>query len=181
MTHLAKKIPNALTILRILLIPVLVVSFYFEGKMISYISTGIFIFASVTDYVDGLLARHWGAQTNFGRMLDPIADKMLVTSTLIMLVDRHIAPVLPIVIILCREIFVSGMREYFASTKKKIRVRFLGKLKTAVQMIAITILLLGNEVLGDNAEMLGLATLWMAAVMTLLSGFFYFVEGMKHL
>ena len=176
-----KNIPNSLTILRIFLIPVLVVSFYFDGQTANYISTGIFIFASITDYVDGFLARHWSAQTNFGRMLDPIADKMLVASTLLMLVDKHMAPVIPIVIILCREIFISGMREYLASIRKTIHVKFIGKLKTVIQMCAIIILLLGNEVLGRNAEVFGLIALWVAAVFTLMSGLSYFIEGVKHL
>lgn len=176
-----KNIPNSLTILRILLIPVLIVSFYFEGKTSNYISTGIFIFASITDYVDGFLARYWSAQTNFGRMLDPIADKMLVASTLLMLVDKNMAPVIPIVIILCREIFISGMREYLASIRKTIHVKFIGKVKTAIQMCAIIILLLGNEVLGQSAEIFGLIAVWGAAVLTLVSGLSYFVEGVKHL
>ena len=176
-----KNIPNSLTIMRIFLIPVLVVSFYFDGRTANYISTGIFIFASITDYVDGFLARYWSAQTNFGRMLDPIADKMLVASTLLMLVDKNMAPVIPIVIILCREIFISGMREYLGSIRKTIHVKFIGKLKTVIQMCAIIILLLGNEVLGSNAEVLGLITLWGAAVFTLISGLSYFIEGIKHL
>jgi CDP-diacylglycerol--glycerol-3-phosphate 3-phosphatidyltransferase len=114
-------------------------------------------------------------------MLDPIADKMLVASTLLMLVDRHMAPVIPIVIILCREIFISGMREYLASIKKIIHVKFIGKLKTAIQMFAIVILLLGDEVLGSYAEVLGLVALWGAAVLTLVSGLSYFIEGIKHI
>jgi CDP-diacylglycerol--glycerol-3-phosphate 3-phosphatidyltransferase len=170
-----KSIPNALTVLRIILIPILIISFYLEGKMSHYVSAGIFIFASITDYVDGVLARYWKAQSNFGRMLDPIADKMLVASTLLMLVDQRIAPVIPIVIILCREIFVSGMREYLGSIQKAIPVRFVGKLKTAIQMVAIITLLLGeNGVFGE-------ACLWVAAILTLLSGAFYFVEGLKHI
>lgn len=172
---IVKNIPNALTVLRIILIPILIISFYLEGKMSHYVSAGIFIFASITDYVDGVLARYWKAQSNFGRMLDPIADKMLVASTLLMLVDQRIAPVIPIVIILCREIFVSGMREYLGSIQKAIPVRFVGKLKTAIQMIAIITLLLGeNGVFGE-------VCLWIAAILTLLSGAFYFVEGLKHI
>ncbi len=170
-----KSIPNALTVLRIILIPILIISFYLEGKMSHYVSAGIFIFASITDYVDGVLARYWKAQSNFGRMLDPIADKMLVASTLLMLVDQRIAPVIPIVIILCREIFVSGMREYLGSIQKAIPVRFVGKLKTAIQMVAIITLLLGeNGAFGEGC-------LWVAAILTLLSGVFYFVEGLKHI
>ena len=176
-----KNIPNALTLLRILLIPVLVISFYLEGKTSNYVSAGIFIFASITDYVDGLLARYWKVQTNFGRMLDPIADKMLVASTLLMLVDRKIASVIPIVIILCREIFVSGMREYLASIQKTIPVRYVGKLKTTIQMTAIIILLLGSNIPFQNMDLIGEIFLWIAAALTLTSGFLYCVEGLKHI
>lgn len=180
-SKILRNIPNALTMLRILLIPVLVVSFYLEGVMSHYVSVGIFVFASITDYVDGLLARRLKVQTNFGRMLDPIADKMLVASILLMLVDRHIASVVPIVIILCREIFVSGMREYLASIHKTIPVRFIGKIKTAMQMIAIVMLLLGEDNLIPHSILIGQISLWSAAVLTLISGFFYFVEGLQHI
>ena len=174
------NIPNTLTILRIVLIPVLILSFYLEGKTSHYVSSGIFIFASITDYIDGLLARYWKVQSNFGRMLDPIADKMLVSSTLVMLVDKKIAPVVPIIAILCREIFVSGMREYMALKKKTISVKFLGKLKTAIQMIAIIILLLGQENLPlPHANTLGHTCLWIAAVLTVISGYVYCRESIK--
>ncbi len=181
MKKFLKSIPNILTILRIIMIPILVASFYFAGKTSNYISAGIFIFASITDYADGFLARYLKAQTNFGRMLDPIADKMLVASTLLMLVDKQMVPVIPIVIILCREIFISGMREYLGAKKKIMNVKFIGKLKTVTQMGAIIILLLGDEVLGIHAEVGGLIFLWCAAVLTLVSGFSYFIAGIKHL
>jgi cardiolipin synthase len=177
-----KNIPNALTILRIILIPILVVSFYLEGKASHYVSSGIFIFASITDYIDGVLARYWRVQSNFGRMLDPIADKMLVVSTLVMLVDRKIAPVIPIVAILCREIFVSGMREYMASKKKVMSVRFIGKLKTAVQMTAIITLLLGEDNLPfANMKIIGQVCLWIAAILTIISGYIYCRDSMRRI
>lgn len=175
-----RTIPNVLTITRMLLIPVLVVSFYLEVKASHYVSAGIFIFASITDYIDGTLARRWQAQTNFGRMLDPIADKMLVISTLIMLVDQKIAPVIPIIIIICREILVSGMREYLASIHKTLPVMFMGKIKTAIQMTAIIVLLLGEYVPLNLSALAGEACLWAAAAMTLVSGMFYFIEGIKN-
>jgi cardiolipin synthase (CMP-forming) len=176
-----KIIPNFLTIFRILLIPVLVVFFYLESSWAHYIVAGIFIFASITDYIDGSLARKLKAQSDFGKMLDPIADKMLVVSTLVMLVDRRMAPVIPILAIICREIFVSGMREYFATIKIKIRVNILGKAKTIIQMIAIIILLLGSQATGWlHAEMIGEIAIWIAAVMTLVSGYVYLHEGFKH-
>ncbi len=177
-----KDIPNILTIVRIGLIPVLVVSFYLDGVLAHYIATSIFVFASITDYFDGILARYLKAQSNFGRMLDPIADKMLVSSTLLMLVDRKMAPVFPIIAILCREIFVSGMREYLAEQKVKMPVNFLGKLKTVVQMIAIIVLLLGEEGSGISyANEIGQFSIWFAAALTIISGYVYVKEGVKHI
>lgn len=176
-----KDIPNILTILRILLIPVLVLFFYIEGIVAHYIVAGIFIFASITDYIDGSLARKLNANSNFGRMLDPIADKMLVVSTLLMLVDKRMAPVIPIVAILCREICVSGMREYLASYKIKMPVSLLGKIKTVIQMTAIIILLLGNDIIGvEYANYIGNVTIWIAASLTVFSGYIYVKEGLKH-
>ncbi len=177
-----KNIPNALTILRIALIPVLVMSFYLESRASHYVSTGIFIFASITDYIDGLLARYWKVQSNFGRMLDPIADKMLVVSTLVMLVEQKIAQVIPIIAILCREIFVSGMREYMASKQKAMPVRFIGKIKTAIQMTAIIILLLGEDNLPfANINVIGQICLWVAAALTIISGYIYCKVNIKHI
>jgi CDP-diacylglycerol--glycerol-3-phosphate 3-phosphatidyltransferase len=149
--------------------------------MSHYISAGIFIFASITDYIDGFLARYWQVQTNFGRMLDPIADKMLVASTLLLLVDQQLAPTIPIVIILCREIFVSGMREYLGVKSKKIPVKFIGKIKTFLQMAAIIIILLGDVSPPIASPKLGEILLWIASIMTLISGYLYCKEGFKDL
>lgn len=164
------------------MIPVLVVSFYMEGVIAQYVTAGIFIFASITDYIDGILARRWRAQTTFGRILDPIADKMLVVATLVMMVDRNLAPVVPILAILCREILVSGMREYLAEIRVALPVTFLAKIKTAVQMIAIILILLGNEGSGIvYAFQVGTAALWVAAGLTVMTGYLYLREGVKHL
>ncbi len=177
-----KEIPNILTVFRIILIPILVMSFYIDTKASRYIYTGIFIFASITDYIDGLLARLWKAETNFGRMLDPIADKMLVVSTLLMLVYKGMAPVIPIVAILCREIFVSGMREYLGESKIVLPVNILGKIKTAVQMIAIIVIMIGSDLVSwKYIQNIGEISLWVAAILTIVSGFIYCREGMKHI
>ncbi len=177
-----KGVPNMLTAVRILLIPVLVICFYLEGRVARYVSVAIFIFASITDYIDGALAKRWGAQTNFGRMLDPIADKMLVSSILLMLVDKKMAPVFPIIAILCREFFVSGMREYLAEIKIVMRVNVLGKIKTTVQMVAVILLLLGEAASGiSHAEQAGQVAIWIAACLTLISGYVYFRECISHM
>ena len=171
-----KNIPNILTLLRIALIPVLVGTFYIESKFSHYVATGIFIFASITDYFDGFLARVWKVQSSFGKVLDPVADKMLVVATLMMMVDKGITPVLPALVILCREILVSGMREYLAELKVNInpRVSYLAKIKTTTQMIAIIILLLGKEGTGITyANLLGEIVIWIAAVLTVVTGYAY--------
>ncbi len=164
------------------MIPVLVMAFYLDVKVAHYVSAGIFIFASITDYVDGYLARAWEVQSNFGRVLDPIADKLLVASTLMMLVHFHQAPVLPTLAILCREILVSGLREYLAEIKIALPVSRLGKIKTGVQMVSIVILLLGQDVIGvPYINLLGQIALWIAAGLTLVTGYVYLKEGLKHI
>jgi cardiolipin synthase (CMP-forming) len=176
-----KDIPNILTLFRIFLIPVLVASFYLDGKTSNYVATAIFIFASITDFFDGFLAKLFKAQSNFGRMLDPIADKMLVASTLVMLIHFDRAPVLPTLAILCREILVSGMREYMAEFHVSIPVSKLAKVKTTLQMVAISVLLLGSEVMGSMlVPRIGEVLIWIAALLTLVTGYAYCREGFKH-
>jgi CDP-diacylglycerol--glycerol-3-phosphate 3-phosphatidyltransferase (EC 2.7.8.5) len=175
-----KGLPNFLTILRIVLIPVLIISFYMERWVGSWPAALIFIFASITDYFDGLLARSLNAQSNFGRILDPISDKLLVASTLMMLVHFDRAPVIPAILILCREITVSGLREYLAEFRVSIPVTHLAKVKTAIQFIAILILLLNNNIIrGEFFYFLGQASIWTAAILTLVTGYAYCKEGFK--
>jgi len=177
-----KDLPNMLTVLRILLIPVLISSFYIEEKAVHYFAAGIFIFASITDYFDGFLARRLRAQTSFGKVLDPIADKLLVASTLMMLVHFDRAPVIPTIAILCREILVSGLREYLADIKISLPVTNFGKIKTGFQMVAIILLLLGEQGTGiQYTDFIGDIAIWIAAILTLISGYIYCKEGFKHL
>lgn len=179
---IVKDIPNILTVLRILLIPALIASFYIEDTAVHYFAAGIFAFASITDYFDGVLARVLRAQSSFGRVLDPIADKLLVASTLMMLVHFNRVPIVPTIAILCREILVSGLREYLADIKVNLPVSSLGKVKTAVQMIAIILLLLGESGTGIlYADIIGDALIWSAAILTLASGYIYCKEGFKYL
>lgn len=179
---LLNNLPNILTITRILLIPVLILCFYISGSMGHYAAAGIFIFASITDYIDGYIARTWSAESNFGRMLDPIADKLLIASTLMMLVHFNRAPVIPAIAILCREILVSGLREFLSELKIVMPVNHLGKIKTACQMIAIVILLLDEKVIGVKyLNFIGHIGIWCTAALTLISGYAYFREGVKHI
>ena len=121
----AKKIPNALTISRIALIPVFFVAFYIDLKFSKFVSAVIFLFASLTDFFDGYLARSLSAQSKFGRLFDPIADKMIVTTAIVMLVYSGgicSLSLIPAIIILCREFFISGFREYLADQGKNLKV-----------------------------------------------------------
>lgn len=179
-SSLLKSIPNLMTVLRIAMIPIVVISFAWapNNERAKYAIAIIFFCASITDYLDGALARLWKAHTNFGRMLDPIADKMLVISTMIMMLDKKMAPVIPILVIVCREIFVSGMREYMAEMKIDIKVNILGKFKTVLQMCSILILMVATK---QNHIIYGEIALWLATLLTVISGYAYFVQGMKKL
>lgn len=180
---MVKDIPNWLTISRIILIPFVLVAMYFENSMFGHrFAAGLFLYACVTDFLDGYLARIWGVQSLVGRFLDPIADKLLVGSVMVMLVYYDRADLFPAIAIIAREILVSGLREFLAEIKVSIPVNKLGKYKTFVQMTAIFILILGNE--GSNIEytnLLGEIILWIAAGLTVLSGYIYFKASYKYL
>lgn len=149
---------------------------------------GIFTVASLTDFLDGYLARIWKQTSNIGRMLDPIADKLLVSTCLLLLAadtDKTIAgwSLWAAIIILCREILVSGLREYLAELKVSVPVTWVAKWKTTVQMLAIGFLLAGSA--GDKVfeytTHTGLVLLWAAALITLYTGYDYFRAGLRHI
>ncbi len=193
MAKQAFNLPNILTYGRILAVPLVVLCFFLEGRLQSsdfarWSAFGIFVIASITDYFDGYLARAWQQQSNIGRMLDPIADKLLVSTCLLLLAadtDRTIAgwSLWAAIIILCREILVSGLREYLAALKVSVPVTQLAKWKTAIQMLAIAALLIGPA--GDKIvpywTQTGIALLWIAAIVTLYTGYDYFRAGAKHI
>lgn len=184
------SLPNILTYGRIIAVPLVVLCFFIEGRLQStdaarWTAVGIFIVASITDFFDGYLARIWQQTSNIGRMLDPIADKLLVSACLLLLAaDTTIAgwTLWAAIIILCREILVSGLREYLASLKVSVPVSRLAKWKTTVQMFAIVFLLAGpagDKVVPYSTEF-GLIMLWIAAILTLWTGWDYFRAGLKH-
>ncbi len=193
MARRAFNLPNLLTYGRILAVPLVVLCFFFEGRLQSsdfarWSALVIFIAASVTDYLDGYLARAWQQTSNIGRMLDPIADKLLVATCLLLMAadtDRTIAgwSLWAAIIILCREILVSGLREYLAALKVSVPVTQLAKWKTAIQMVAIGFLILGPA--GDKLvpywTQFGIGLLWLSAVVTLYTGYDYFRAGVKHI
>lgn len=185
------SLPNILTYARIVAVPLVVLCFFLEGHLKSsdtarWYALGIFAVASITDFFDGYLARMWKQTSNIGRMLDPIADKLLVSAILLLLAaDGTIAgwTLWAAIIILCREILVSGLREYLADLKVSVPVSQLAKWKTAIQMVALAFLLAGpagDKVLPYTTEA-GLLLLWIAAILTLYTGWDYFRAGIKHM
>ncbi len=190
MASRALNIPNLLTYARIIAVPVVVACFFVEGRLQSsdvarWTALGIFIVASITDYLDGYLARIWNQTSNIGRMLDPIADKLLVASVLLLMAaDGTIAgwSLWAAITILCREILVSGLREYLAALKVAVPVTRIAKWKTALQMVAIAFLLAGDagEKILPYTTTLGIILLWLAAILTMYTGYDYFKAGLKH-
>ena len=187
----AFSLPNLLTYGRILAVPAIVACFFFETRILAgsdwarWTALFLFIAASVTDYFDGYLARAWNQSSNIGKMLDPIADKLLVSTCLLLLAAFGTIKgwvIWAAIIILCREILVSGLREYLAALKVSVPVTNLAKWKTTAQMIAIGFLLAGpagDKVLPYTTE-IGVTLLWISAALTLYTGYDYFKAGMKH-
>lgn len=180
-----KKLPNMLTIMRVMVIPFIIASFYIEKPLLHWVAASLFILASVTDFLDGYLARAWSAQSRFGRFLDPIADKLLVVSVIVMLVDAKTITdfqIIPALAIVCREILVSGLREFLAELNEAMPVSKLGKIKTTFQMTALFLLLLGEGGSGYvEVELVGIILLWIAAILTVISGTAYLRSGMQHM
>ena len=177
-----RSLPNILTLSRIVIIPVLVASFYLSGNFDKFsheLGAGLFLLAGVTDFLDGYFARAWHIQSKLGRFLDPIADKLLVVAVIVMLVHFDRAAVMPALAIICREIMVSGLREFLAELRIGMPVSRLAKLKTALQMMAIFFLLLGGK--GTIVAMIGQVSLWMAAALTLFTGYAYLRAGLNHM
>jgi cardiolipin synthase len=178
-------LPNLLTISRIAVVPVLVALLFFHGPWASWTALAVFLAASVTDWADGYLARRRRAVTPLGRFLDPIADKFLVAAVLVMLVasDRVTGlPVAAVLLILCRELLVSGLREYLAELRVGMPVSGLAKWKTATQMVALCLLIVGEA--GPAAlhlRLAGEAALWVALVLTLVTGWDYMKRGLEHM
>ncbi|MFI0843686.1 CDP-diacylglycerol--glycerol-3-phosphate 3-phosphatidyltransferase [Mesorhizobium sp. IMUNJ 23232] len=195
MAKRAFNLPNMLTYGRILAVPLVVLCFFLEGRLQSsefarWSAFAIFILASVTDYLDGYLARAWKQTSNIGRMLDPIADKLLVATCLLLLAadTDHRGGIAgwslwAAIIILCREILVSGLREYLAELKVSVPVTKLAKWKTTAQMFAIAFLLLGpvGDAIVPYWTQVGIFLLWVSAILTLYTGYDYFRAGVKHI
>ena len=184
-----KKIPNLLTIGRIIIVPFFVLAFYLPGFYGDLTACVLFVIASFTDFLDGMLARMMGEESKLGELLDPIADKIIVATALILLVMsgtiKHYE-VIAAIIILTREILISGLREFLARGQIKLPVTNLAKLKTFLQMVAIALLLTGetgNKILNFqdyNAQTIGIILLWLSAFLTLYTGYEYLRKGIDH-
>ncbi len=184
------KIPNILTIGRIIIVPFFVVSFFLPGFYGEIIPFLLFILASFTDFLDGLLARLYKEESKLGELLDPIADKIIVSAALILLVMNGTIQnyeVIAAIIILTREILISGLREFLADVQVKIPVSSLAKGKTFIQMFSIAILLTGetgNKIINFedyNAQTVGIILLWLSAFLTLYTGYDYVRKGIEHI
>ena len=184
-----KKIPNILTIGRIIIVPFFVLAFYLPGFYGDLTACVLFVIASFTDFLDGMLARMMGEESKLGELLDPIADKIIVATALILLVMsgtiKHYE-VIAAIIILTREILISCLREFLARGQIKLPVTNLAKLKTFLQMVAIALLLTGetgNKILNFqdyNAQTIGIILLWLSAFLTLYTGYEYLRKGIDH-
>ncbi len=194
------KLPNLLTIFRIVLVPVFAFAFAFPGDTGKLVAFAVFCLAGFSDALDGLAARKLKAYSDFGRMLDPIADKILVAVALMMLVAegnieqfvltsdiRSLLKLVPALVILTREILVSGLREYLAGVRVSVPVTAIAKFKTTIQMIAIGAMILEPVAVHDLPEgpaltysTLAYAALWIAAALTVYTGWIYFRAGLVH-
>lgn len=179
------SLPNILTVSRILAIPAICAAFFLPGAWSAWLPFGLFVAAGITDWFDGYLARKWGQMSDLGRFLDPVADKLLVAAVILMLIaferiDRITC--LAAVVIMCREITVTGLREFLAELRVKVPVSKLAKWKTTMQLIALGILIIGNH--GPDflhIRLLGEIGLWIAAVLTLYTGWDYLQTGLRHM
>jgi cardiolipin synthase (CMP-forming) len=198
------NIPNFLTTFRLVIIPILIMSFYIQGMVANVVAALLFAIAAITDYFDGHLARAMKAQSNFGKCLDPIADKLIVIVAIVMLINfnnNDFYIMIPGLVIICREVLVSGLREFLAELRVSVPVSKLAKYKTAVQMTAITGLLLGEK--GSSYTLYYLLSSWqemglkflivdfvvvaskilfsISAILTVVTGFAYFKAGFKNM
>jgi cardiolipin synthase (CMP-forming) len=178
-------LPNILTYGRIVAVPIVAGLLLWGGDTARWICVGIYIIAAITDFFDGWLARRWQLQTSLGRMLDPIADKVLVAVVLLVLCADNIligGHIWAAIIIMAREVLVSGLREYLGQLRVSVPVTKIAKWKTTVQLLAIGFLIAGpaGDKIIPGVTWTGIVCLWIAAALTLYSGYDYFRAGLRH-
>lgn len=180
------NLPNILTYVRVAIVPMIVgVLFWHDEFWMRWLALGLFTIAGISDFLDGYLARAWSQQSSLGRMLDPIADKLLVSSVLLILVGIgtiHSSSIWAALVILCREILVSGLREYLAELRVSVPVSQIAKWKTTAQILALGFLIVGpsGEVVLARTIDIGLVLLWLSALLTLYTGWDYMKAGLAH-
>ena len=183
------KIPNILTIGRIIIVPIFILTFFLPGFFGDLIPFFLFVLASFTDYLDGLIARMFKEESKLGELLDPIADKILVSTALLLLIMNGTIKnleVIAAIIIITREIIISGLREFLAKGSISMPVTSLSKLKAFIQMFSISVLLtgdFGNKIINFqdyNAQTIGIILLWLSAFLTLYTGYDYLRRGIDH-
>jgi cardiolipin synthase len=181
------NLPNVLTYGRMAAVPLVVACMFWpEEFWMRWVALAIFVAAAITDFFDGYLARMWQQQSTLGRMLDPIADKLLVAACLLMLVaDRTIQSwsIWAAIVILSREILVSGLREYLAELRVSVPVSTVAKWKTALQLVSLGFLIAGpaGEQVLPGTVLIGIVLLWISAILTLYTGWDYFRAGIHHI
>ena len=178
------NISNLLTLARIIVIPVIVLCIYMNNPFCGWVAFILFCIASITDYFDGYIARIRNEVTNFGTFLDPIADKLLVSAVILILTSKEAIAdweTIPALIILLREIAVSGLREYLAKIKVSVPVSRISKIKTSLQLIALAFLILSESgITIIPIIFIGKTALWIAGILTLYTGYDYLKSGLKH-
>jgi cardiolipin synthase len=180
-----RTVPMLLTLFRIAAIPGVVALLYLDTNLGRYLACTLFGVAAITDFFDGYLARAWSQQSKMGQFLDPVADKLLVAAALLMMAGfGQISGlvILPAIVILCREIMVSGLREFLAEIRVGIPVTKLAKWKTTLQMFSIGFLIVGDT--GPEflpTRLIGETGLWIAALLTLITGYDYLHAGLRHM
>ncbi|ABK44386.1 CDP-diacylglycerol--glycerol-3-phosphate 3-phosphatidyltransferase [Magnetococcus marinus MC-1] len=175
------NLPNKLTVSRIVFIPFFIVTVYLSGRMGHLLSAGIFVLAAVTDWLDGYLARSRGQMTPFGKFLDPVADKLLVIAALMVLLAEQRIDIVVVLVLVAREIVVMALREFMAGKGGGVPVSQVGKWKTGVQMVAITMLLLGDALFGLPLQPVGLLLLYISALLAVWSAFLYVRSVWSHI
>ncbi len=171
------NLPNLLTLSRILVVPLIIVLLYSGNRWLNLLTALLVVGAAITDGLDGYMARKYDYESNLGRLLDPLADKILLLSTMVMLVYMHRAPAWIVCLILCRETAVTGLRAVAADRGRTIAVSVMAKYKTTFQMIAVVALVIHYPFFGANSHAVGIFFLWIAFIYTMWTGYVYFSEA----
>ena len=177
-----ENIPNILTLMRILIIPVIIIFLEIDGEFYNWLALILYIIACLSDFLDGYLARKFDLESSFGRFLDPVADKILIVSLIFILISNSIISgifIYPALIIVIREILVSGLRDFFAHSRETLLVTKLSKCKTLIQMFSLGFLMVSNNFNTNLMLLIGNFGLAVASIMTIHTGYIYFKKNLR--